>query len=186
MSHIIHNVGNSIMHCSSAQRGCSSCDACSMLSAYVLRLCTAMKNTGLHVLSILKIQKACCLQLGHAKVLSGVRSWQRNAVAGAALQCFCSWMVTFSDEVITRFARLALSLAAAGCPWLQAEAQHVLQVCRHLTHFCIGHAKRHMTSMSMSMLDHSARLFNRPVTLPSHSTHNHLGIALHRTPPHAV
>ncbi|DBA72512.1 TPA: hypothetical protein ACH3X2_010274 [Trebouxia sp. C0005] len=66
-------------------------------------------------------------KLGHAKVLSGVRSWQRNAVAGAALQCFCSWMVTFSDAVITRFAGLALSLAAAGCPWLQAEAQHVLQ-----------------------------------------------------------
>ena len=160
------------MHCSSAQRGCSSCDACSMLSAYVLRLCTAMKNTGWHVLSILKIQKACCLQLGHAKVLSGVRSWQRNAVASAALQCFCSWMVTFDDAVLTRFAGLALSLAAAGCPWLQAEAQHVLQVCRHLTHFCIGHAKRHMTSMSMSMLDHSARLFNRPVTQPCFSQHS--------------
>lgn len=115
-------------------------------------------------------KKACCLQLGHAQVLSGVRSWQRNAVAGAALQCFCSWMVTFSDAVITRFAGLALSLAAAGCPWLQAEAQHVLQVWHHVTHICVGHAKcQHMTSMSMSMLDHSSRVFNRPVIQPCFS-----------------
>lgn len=114
-------------------------------------------------------KKACCLQLGHAKVLSGVRSWQRNAVAGAALQCFCSWMVTFSDAVITRFAGLALSLAAAGCPWLQAEAQHVLQVCHHVSHICVGHAKHHMTSMSMSMPDHSTRLFNRSVIQPGFS-----------------
>ncbi len=75
-------------------------------------------------------------------------------------------MVTFSDAVITRFAGLALSLAAAGCPWLQPEAQHVLQVCHHLTRICIGHAKCHTTSMSMSMPDHSVHLFNRPSTQP--------------------
>lgn len=74
------------------------------------------------------VDMAACVQLGHAKVLSGVRSWQRNAVAGAALQCFCSCMVTFSDAVMAQFAGVALSLAAAGCPWLQAETQHVLQV----------------------------------------------------------
>ena len=73
-------------------------------------------------------QTKCALQLGHAKVLSGVRSWQRNAVAGAALQCFCSWMVTFTDAAISQFTSLALSLAAAGCPWLHIETQHVLQV----------------------------------------------------------
>ena len=81
-------------------------------------------------------------------------------------------MVTFGDDVITRFAGLALSLAAAGCPWLQAEAQRVLQVCHQLTQNCIGHAKRQMTRMSMSMPDHSARLFNRLVTQPCFSQHS--------------
>ena len=70
-----------------------------------------------------------CLQLGQAKALSGIRSWQRDAVAGAALRSFCSWMVTYTDAAITAFADLALSLAAAGCSWIHAEAQHVLQVC---------------------------------------------------------
>ena len=74
-------------------------------------------------------QQLMRLQLGQAKVLSGIRSWQRDAVAGAALRSFCSWMVTYTDAAITAFAHLALSLAAAGCPWIQAEAQHVLQVC---------------------------------------------------------
>ena len=60
--------------------------------------------------------------------MSGVHAWQRNAVAGAALHMFCSWMVTFSNSAMVDFARLALTLAAAGCPWLQAEAQHLLQV----------------------------------------------------------
>ena len=74
-------------------------------------------------------QQVMRLQLGQAKALSGIRSWQHDAVAGAALRSFCSWMVTYTDAAITAFAHLALSLAAAGCPWIQAEAQHVLQVC---------------------------------------------------------
>lgn len=60
--------------------------------------------------------------------MSGVHAWQRNAVAGAALQTFCSWMVTFSDNTMADFARLALALATCGCPWLQAEAEQLLQV----------------------------------------------------------
>ena len=36
-------------------------------------------------------------------------------------------MVTYTDAAITDFASLALSLASAGCPWLQAEAQRLLQ-----------------------------------------------------------
>lgn len=75
-------------------------------------------------------QQLVCLQLGPAKALSGIRSWQRDAVAGAALRSFCSWMVTYTDAAITAFAHLALSLAAAGCSWMHAEAQHFLQVCR--------------------------------------------------------
>lgn len=69
------------------------------------------------------------MQLGPAKALSGIRGWQRDAVVGAALRSFCSWMVTYTDAAIAAFARLALSLAAAGCPWIQAEAQRILQVC---------------------------------------------------------
>ncbi|KAL3157560.1 hypothetical protein ABBQ32_012015 [Trebouxia sp. C0010 RCD-2024] len=65
--------------------------------------------------------------LGQAKALSGIRSWQRDAVVGAALRSFCSWMVTYTDAAIAAFASLALSLAAAGCPWIQAEAQRLLQ-----------------------------------------------------------
>ena len=37
-------------------------------------------------------------------------------------------MVTFTDAAVEDFAHVALSLAAAGCPWFQAETQHVLQV----------------------------------------------------------
>ena len=37
-------------------------------------------------------------------------------------------MVTFTDAAIEDFAHVALSLAAAGCPWFQAETQRVLQV----------------------------------------------------------
>ena len=39
-------------------------------------------------------------------------------------------MVTYTDTAIAAFASLALSLASAGCPWLQAEAQRILQA-RH-------------------------------------------------------
>ena len=69
------------------------------------------------------------VQVGQTKMLIGIRAWQRNAVAGAALRSFCSWMITYTDAAITAFASMALSLAAAGCPWLQAQTQHVLQVC---------------------------------------------------------
>ena len=65
-------------------------------------------------------------------MVSGVQCWQRTAVAEAGLQCFCSWMVTFTDVAVEDFARVALSLAAAGCSWLQAESQHVLQVLSEL------------------------------------------------------
>ena len=69
------------------------------------------------------------MQLVQAKALSGIRSWQRDAVVGAALRSFCSWMVPYTDAAVGAFASLALSLAATGCPWIQAEAQRVLQVC---------------------------------------------------------
>lgn len=56
-----------------------------------------------------------------------MQSWQRSAMAGAALQSFCSWMVTFTDAAIEDFAHVAVGLAAAGCPWFQPETQRVLQ-----------------------------------------------------------
>lgn len=95
------------------------------------------------------------MQPGQAKALSGIRSWQRDAVVGAALCSFCSWMVTYTDAAIAAFASLALSLAAAGCPWIQAEAQRVLQVCcsvvcphpRQLMHVETSHADPCMSQL---------------------------------------
>lgn len=72
-----------------------------------------------------------CMQTGQPKVMAGIHAWQRNAVVGAALQTFCSWMVTFSDDAMIDLSRLALALATCGCPWLRAESQHLLQVPSH-------------------------------------------------------
>lgn len=64
--------------------------------------------------------------------IQGVRAWQRDGVAAAALTAFACWAPTFPDALLLGFARLAALLALAGCTSLAAQAAQTLQACPHI------------------------------------------------------
>ncbi|KAK9867918.1 hypothetical protein WJX84_004564 [Apatococcus fuscideae] len=59
--------------------------------------------------------------------IQGVRAWQRDGVAAAALTAFACWAPTFPDALLLGFARLAALLSLAGCTSLAAPAAQTLQ-----------------------------------------------------------
>ena len=60
--------------------------------------------------------------------IRGVRAWQRDGMAAAALTAFACWAPTFPDALLLGFARLAALLALAGCADLASQAAHTLKV----------------------------------------------------------
>ncbi|KAK9866818.1 hypothetical protein WJX84_006391 [Apatococcus fuscideae] len=59
--------------------------------------------------------------------IQGVRAWQRDGVAAAALAAFACWAPTFPDALLLGFARLAALLALAGCTSFAGQAAQTLQ-----------------------------------------------------------
>ena len=92
-------------------------------------------------------------------------------------------MVTFTDTAMAGYAELALSLASCGCPWLQAEAQRLLQVwtvtlqvstvasANYIMHSACMHADqpgcRQILSITCgsSTADHACITFSQPMNM---------------------
>ena len=70
--------------------------------------------------------------------IKGVRAWQRDGMAAAALAAFACWAPTFPDALLLGFARLAALLALAGCTGLAAQAAETLKVWLSCTRMGLG------------------------------------------------